>query len=42
MDDINLFNDIKMEATASVVTPEQLKQILSQIKEDENGGEHKA
>ena len=37
MDDIKLFNDIKMEATASVVTPEQLKQILSQIKESEDG-----
>ena len=37
MDDINLFNDIKMEAMASVVTPDQLKQILSQIKEDEDG-----
>ena len=37
MEDINLFTDIKMEATASVVTPEQLKQILSQIKENEDG-----
>ena len=37
MDGINLFNDVKVDATASVVTPEQLKQILSQIKEDEDG-----
>lgn len=41
MENIKLFNDVKVDATASVVTPEQLKQILSQIKEDENGGEHK-
>ena len=42
MGNIKLFNDVKVDATASVVTPEQLKQILSKIKEDENGGEHKA
>ena len=42
MGNIKLFNDVKVDATASVVTPEQLKQILSQIKEDENVGEHKA
>ena len=40
MENIKLFNDVKVDATASVVTPEQLKQILSQIKEDENGGEY--
>lgn len=37
MDDINLFNDVKVDATASVVTSEQLKAILSQIKEGEDG-----
>lgn len=42
MENIKLFNDVRVDATASVVTPEQLKQLLSQIKEDENGGEHKA
>lgn len=41
MGNIKLFNDVKVEATASVVTPEQLNQILSQIKEDENGRECK-
>lgn len=41
MGNIKLFNDVKVDATASVVTPEQLKQILSQIKEDENGRECK-
>lgn len=42
MKNIKLFNDVKVDATASVVTPEQLKQILSQIKEDEDGGECKS
>lgn len=37
MDEINLFSNLKLEAEASVVTPEQLKQILSQIKENEDG-----
>ena len=41
MGNIKLFNDVKVDATASVVTPEQLKQILSQMKEDENGRECK-